>query len=281
VGLTQTGVGSAHLGLEGPEVMTVRMHDAIRARAEAMGRLPGDQRTLDQRMFDAAYEMLLVDADGGPSTVPTLTDLDGELVTVGVRGVQVAVVTPYSVTQGGNAELAEIPGLGPILPSAARELLAQAEVVQRVAVDAGTGEVLAVDDPVRTHREDAVPETTADVGVSGSQVMLRELAGQPVVWRDLSSSSYRTPGRLRRFIEQRDRTCCFPGCTVPGRYCDVDHREEWPRGGTHQDNCHVLCRRHHRAKQFYFALLTLDPATGDSCWTTHEGATYRRPPPRW
>jgi hypothetical protein len=68
---------------------------------------------------------------------------------------------------------------------------------------------------------------------------------------------------------------------VPGRYCDVDHREEWPRGGTHQDNCHVLCRRNHRAKQFYFALLTLDPATGDSCWTTHEGATYRRPPPRW
>jgi hypothetical protein len=68
---------------------------------------------------------------------------------------------------------------------------------------------------------------------------------------------------------------------VPGTYCDTDHRDEWPRGGTHPDNCHLLCRRHHRAKQFYFAQVTLDPTTGDTCWTTHEGTTYRRPPPRW
>jgi hypothetical protein len=111
--------------------------------------------------------------------------------------------------------------------------------------------------------------------------LLRELVSRKVIWRDLNSSAYRVPGRLRRLIEHRDRTCTFPGCTVPGSYCDIDHREEWPRGGTHADNCHALCRRHHRAKQSYFAAVTLDPSTGDTCWTTHDGSTYRHPPPRY
>jgi hypothetical protein len=110
---------------------------------------------------------------------------------------------------------------------------------------------------------------------------LSELAGRKVIRRDLNTSAYRVPGRLRRFVEHRDRTCCFPGCTVPGRFCDVDHREEWPRGRTDPENCHCLCRRHHRAKQFYFAEVVLDPLTGDTLWVTYDGETYRRAQPRY
>jgi hypothetical protein len=349
-----------------------------------MKHLEGDTRSREQREYDAAVELLLIDADQGPgggvSARPT-TGLDGHPVDLVVRGAHVAVLIPYSVTQGGNLELAEIPGLGYVLPSTARELLEHADKITRVAVDADTGEVLAVDDavagPGRRRRsatarhaaaDTPAPLSTEAVGESGDDTpdewpdgspgggtdrdprdrppspgglaarpiadrhcseesasdldaatsaavqaafarlrelppdkpppdlgydpsavalssatreLLRDLASRKVIWRDLNSSAYRVPGRLRRAIEHRDRTCTYPGCTVPGYYCDIDHREEFPRGGTHAGNCHALCRRHHRAKQFYFAAVTLDPTTGDTCWTTYEGSTCRRPPRRY
>ena len=370
VSLWQTGPGGAALTIEGPDLQLALAYRAIRERATAMKHLEGDTRSQAQREADAAIELLTIDADqpagGGVSARPT-TGLDGEPLELVVRGAHIAVVTPYSVTQGGDCELAEIPGFGPILPSTVRELLEHADSLTRVAVDATTGEVLAVDDAVpgpdrarrrQRHSErptassnatdnagvgkavespreegdederdpdkgdggidrDPSPEPKtpapsghalspavaddvlteldgadtcesvdalndeSELSVSASVALLRKLAGRKVIWRDLCTSSYRVPDRLRRFVEHRDRTCCFPGCTVPGRYCDVDHREEWPRGGTHAGNCHVLCRRHHRAKQFYFADVTIDPATGDTLWTTFEGSTYRRPPPRY
>jgi antitoxin (DNA-binding transcriptional repressor) of toxin-antitoxin stability system len=248
------------------------MHDAIRARAEAMGRLPGDTRTLAQRMHDAALELLTVDADGGPSAVAT-TGEDGQPVTLTVRGVQVALIVPVSVATGGELELAEIPGLGPVLPSTARELLAQAETVQRVTVDASTGQVLTVDDPVPGPAQHAAaPEQPV-------QVLLEQVVHEPVVIRDLSSEAYRPPDRLRWHVERRDRTCVFPGCTVPGERCDVDHREPWPHGPTDEANCQCLCRRHHRAKQSYFTV-ELDPDRS-TLWTTPDGRQYRRPPPTY
>jgi antitoxin (DNA-binding transcriptional repressor) of toxin-antitoxin stability system len=291
-----TGVGAAALTIEGPQACIGQMHEAIRARAEAMGRLPGDARTLAQRMHDAAFELLTVDAPGGESTVPAV-GLDGEPVTVTVRGVQVALIVPVSVAQGGDLELAEIPGLGPVLPSTARELLAQADTVQRITVDASTGQVLTVDDPApgpaqlppRTRADDSPVEPRAEtepaevhppVVPETVQVLLEQVTAEPVILKDLSSQAYRPPDRLRRHVERRDRTCAFPGCTVPGERCDVDHREPWPHGPTSEANCHCLCRRHHRGKQCYFTV-ELDPDTGDTIWTTPDGRKYRRPPPTY
>ncbi|HTL23004.1 MAG TPA: HNH endonuclease signature motif containing protein [Mycobacteriales bacterium] len=263
-----SGVGAGTLTIEGPQACIGQMHDAIRARAEAMGRLPGDARTLAQRMHDAAFELLTVDADGGPSAVPAVGE-DGEPVTLTVRGVQVALIVPVSDAAGGEREMAEIPGLGPVLPSTARELLAQADTVQRITVDATTGQVLTVDAPAP--------------GPAAAEEPVRELVEQvvsaPVVIRDLSSEAYRPPDRLRRHVERRDRTCAFPGCTVPGERCDLDHREPWPHGPTSEENCHCLCRRHHRAKQTYFTV-ELDE-DGSTVWTTPDGWQYRRPPPTY
>lgn len=72
----------------------------------------------------------------------------------------------------------------------------------------------------------------------------------------------------------------FPGCTLPGKYCDVDHREPWPHGPTDAQNTQCLCRRHHRAKQSYFTV-TVDPENGDTIWTAPDGRQYRRPPPTY
>lgn len=262
VALSQLGTGSAMLAVEGPDLPLLQAYEAIRARAEAMGRQPGDTRTMAQRMYDAAVELLRVDETGGESLRPTV-GIDGHPTPLSVPAAHVAVVIPYSVTAGGEHELAEVPGFGPLLPSAARALLGSAATLQRVAVDATTGDVLAVDPPL------SGPATAARVD---------ELVSEPVVLRDLRSDAYRVPHRLRTHLELRDRTCVFPGCTVPGKLCDVDHREPWPRGATDPDNCHLLCRTHHRAKQSFFKV-TRDATTGETLWTTPDGRTYRRPPP--
>jgi hypothetical protein len=286
VSLSQTGPGGAALTIDGPDAQLLLAYRAIQERAEAMTHLEGDTRTRAQREADAAVELLTVDAEtapGGAVSARPTTGLDGQPLDLVVRGAHIAVVAPYSVLEGGDHELAEVPGFGYLLPSTARELAEHAERFHRVAVDAITGEVLAVDDAVRPsgHELGSDGEDGPDVDPGDGRALLRELVTRDVIWRDLSTSAYRVPGRLRRMVEARDRTCTFPGCTVAGSSCDIDHREEWPRGGTHIGNCHALCRRHHRAKQFYFAAVTLDSATGDTCWTSYEGTTYRRPPPRY
>ena len=55
------------------------------------------------------------------------------------------------------------------------------------------------------------------------------------------------PARLRRALEQRDRTCRWPGCN---RRCyrQGHHIEHWTRDGgeTNPENCVLLCPFHHR-----------------------------------
>jgi hypothetical protein len=51
---------------------------------------------------------------------------------------------------------------------------------------------------------------------------------------------------LRRAVTVRDQHCQFGGCRVPGKWCDVHHILHWLNGGeTSEDNCVLLCRRHH------------------------------------
>ncbi|MCU1674031.1 MAG: hypothetical protein JWN77_2144 [Frankiales bacterium] len=217
---------------------------AIRASLEAT--LPhdlaaGDDRTRAAREFDLFFELLTGGAEAGRW--------------------QAEVVVPFSVAQGGELEPAEIPGLGPVLPSTARELLDRCETAVSVAVDE-VGVVVAVGDPVRL--EPAL-----------SLRVLQRLTAPPVV-RELSGSGYRFPPRLRRFLEARDRTCVFPGCGRPARLTDKDHRRPWPAGPTSSDNGECLCRHHHRAKHAVFTV-TVD-ADGSYLWTSRGGWQFRRQP---
>lgn len=61
-------------------------------------------------------------------------------------------------------------------------------------------------------------------------------------------------GRGKRFFTdaqrlalwQRDRTCTFPGCTIPPEWCDAHHLTPWSLGGkTNLKDGAILCRRHH------------------------------------
>jgi hypothetical protein len=122
--------GQAALVATGPAAQIA----AIRAALEAT--LPlhpddGDDRSRGAREFDLLVDLLTGSAQ--PS------------------GWQAQIVVPFSTAAGGDLELAEIPGLGPILPATARDLLDQADSLAQVAVD-DDGHVIAVGDPI--HRPD-------------------------------------------------------------------------------------------------------------------------------
>jgi hypothetical protein len=202
---------------------------------------PGDERNRGAREFDLFVDLLTGGATAGSWTAE--------------------VLMPVSVTEGGVLELAEIPGLGPILPSTARDLLDQCDTISQTSIDPD-GQVIAISDPKRV-RDDI-------------RVALRAMIAAPAAPRALSYRTYRPPTRLRRFLEARDRTCVFPGCGRPARKTDKDHRRPWPTGPTSADNLDCLCRHHHRAKHAVFTVLR-DP-DGSYLWITRGGWEFRRHP---
>ena len=63
---------------------------------------------------------------------------------------------------------------------------------------------------------------------------------------DVGTASRIIPLALRRALAARDRGCVVPGCHTPPLFCDVHHLKHWINGGaTDEDNCCLLCRRHH------------------------------------
>jgi hypothetical protein len=60
---------------------------------------------------------------------------------------------------------------------------------------------------------------------------------------------YKVPDSMRCWILFRDGTCRFPGCSMPAKFCDLDHSDEWQHGGeTKVTNLVSLCKRHHMLK---------------------------------
>ena len=98
--------GQALLLARGPAAAIAAIRASLEATLPADAE-PGDERLRDAREFDLFVDLLTGGAEAGSW--------------------QAEVIVPFSVTEGGDLELAEIPGLGPILPSTARDLLEQAD----------------------------------------------------------------------------------------------------------------------------------------------------------
>lgn len=242
---------------------------------------PDDSRTRAAREFDLFVDLLTGGAQAGAW--------------------HVEVVMPFSAAEGGDEDLAEIPGLGPILPATARDLLDHADTIGQTAVGPD-GQVLAVGDPVRNPQRDGQPSPgrpdVAPPPEAAPQPTVRPLPepdplerpllpdpvwaarlallGRPPVVRELIYDGYRIPPRLRRFLEARDRTCVFPGCNRRARRTDKDHRRPWPLGPTSAENLDCLCRHHHRAKHAVFSVLR--DADGAYIWISRGGWQFLRHP---
>ena len=63
---------------------------------------------------------------------------------------------------------------------------------------------------------------------------------------DLGRSTRLVSPALRKALVLRDRGCVFPGCERPAEWCDAHHLVWWEhQGPTNEENCALLCRRHH------------------------------------
>lgn len=258
--------GQAGYALEGPAAQVIALSEAMHARAVTVSRTPGESRSLAQIEFDLAAELL---------TTGTLTG--------GVApSIEVQVVMPLAVATGGGNGLGELVGYGPLGPDTCRELLAHASTLRRILTDPA-GNVSAVGDAVRVRRlspaaPTAGPAASADepTGLPAEVASaFARMMSAPLSAPGLSSERYRPTNRAVRFVQTRDRTCRFPGCTTSATGTDIDHARPWPHGPTSPDNLHCLCRHHHRAKQSGLFTVTRTP-DGTTTWTaTRSGRTYR------
>lgn len=135
---------------------------------------------------------------------------------------------------------ADCVGAGPIPASAAREMLAVAELVtfRRLLVDGSSGHVL-----------------------------------------DADAKRYRLTERERAFILLRDGTCRHPGCNQPARRCEVDHATPYGDGGsTSADNLGALCTRHHLEKTHAGWSIEDGAADGSCTFVSPLGRRYRHEP---
>ncbi len=93
-----------------------------------------------------------------------------------------------------------------------------------------------------------------------------------VLW---DGTTRRRPGAaMTRSVHARYHTCIFPGCRMPARDCDLDHRHPHTQGGpTCPHNLAPLCRRHHTAKHNRKWRIQRNP-TGHHTLTSPHGHTY-------
>ena len=120
-----------------------------------------------------------------------------------------------------------------------------------------------------------VERLASTVGAAFTVALVDEKRG---VTRWTSRFTYRPSITTRRFVEQRDEHCRFPGCMRPGEFCDADHVVPYADGGaTSAANLQLLCRHHHRAKTFggWAVAMRTD---GVCVWNSPTGAWYRTDP---
>jgi hypothetical protein len=245
VGFGRGVEGQASVWATGPAAQIAAIRASLEATLDPQPE-PADERSTDARRFD-----LLVDLLTGSQTP---------------SGWTASIVVPYRTAAGGELELAELPGLGPVLPSTAQQLLGQCHSLSQVAVDTH-GQVLAVGDPIPGPAATPSPEAAS----AATAFVLQRLLTQPL-HPPAPTRAYRVPTRLSRYLKARDRCCVFPGCHRLA--VDLDHRIPWPTGATDAANLQCLCRHHHRAKQAAFTV-TLTP-DGHHAWTTRGGWVFLR-----
>ena len=83
---------------------------------------------------------------------------------------------------------------------------------------------------------------------------------------------------LKRWLQARDGTCRFPGCSRSARSSEIDHTRPWAAGGpTEEANLAHLCRSHHRLKTLGYWRAT-QTGGGTIRWTSPAGRTYDTSP---
>jgi hypothetical protein len=92
--------------------------------------------------------------------------------------------------------------------------------------------------------------------------------------------SYRVPQDLKNWLQIRDATCRFPGCSRHASRCEIDHTHDWAHDGqTRHDNLAHLCKSHHILKhKSDWQVAQARDGTGNLTWTSPAGRNYTTKP---
>ncbi|PPB49445.1 endonuclease [Arthrobacter pityocampae] len=94
----------------------------------------------------------------------------------------------------------------------------------------------------------------------------------------LDRTRYRPSEDLRTWVQLREKTCSFYGCSRAASRCDLDHLLAWADdGSTSATNLYPVCRRHHMLKHQTDWTPSPDP-DGGLRWLSPGGRTYSTPP---
>jgi len=108
-----------------------------------------------------------------------------------------------------------------------------------------------------------------------SRVLLDERTGVVI---ETSIDTYRPNRAMRRFVQERDGRCRFPGCRRNAKRCEPDHVIPYSRGGpTAPWNLAALCKHHHRVKHDAGWALTMT-REGVCTWTDPHHRKYATHP---
>jgi hypothetical protein len=111
--------------------------------------------------------------------------------------------------------------------------------------------------PFETITERANERGTTHVGATLDAATVRKFACDAGIHRVITGpgSSILDFGHETRLVSEnlflalvaRDQHCRWPGCTIRANWCDAHHIVEWADGGpTTDENCALLCHRHHQ-----------------------------------
>lgn len=265
-----------------------------------------DERTADQRRFDALQDMLLGRA---PLPANPLCEVAGghlhDQAPCGCRtgqpapcGADIQVFVSHGGALGTTDEAAELVGHGPLERDQLDDLLRNGArltpvftgpdgvpvaVGNRVHLPRGAtaAEVreallrLTEQPPPAVHPRDPQdhPPPTPCRGSPPSRPrppVLPMATGHPPG----QTGPYKVRGPLRRLLFARAPRCEFPGCGARAVRCDAEHDVAWPDGPTCACNLGPCCRRHHRVKQEGW---TKTRITDGVLWTSPSGRQQLSP----
>jgi hypothetical protein len=231
---------------EAREGRTVRVRPLSEGMSEVCAPVPTVIAVgIDDRLTQMAHAV--IDSRPSPGAPEKGTDVQGNVFTGDTRTMdQIRADLFAQLLLAGSPVVDPAAGDGPGPLGAIR---AKVQVVIPALALAGT-DTIETAGPADLIGHSPIDPGTARELAAGATWWER-LVTHPVTGTVLAADGYARPASLDRWLRARDQHCRTIGCRTPAINCEVDHNDDYAKGGKteHSNLCH-FCQRHHSMKQF-------------------------------
>lgn len=230
---------------EAREARTVRIRPLSDGMSEVCAPVPTVIAVgIDDRLTQMARAV--IDSRPGPDCTEDGLDVQGHLFTGDTRTIdQVRADLFAQLLLAGSPVVAPAAGDGPG-PLGAIRAKVQVVVPALALTDTDTDTAGPAD---LVGHSPIDPETARELAAGAT--WWERLVTHPISGTVLAADGYARPAALNRWLRARDQHCRALGCRIPAIRCEVDHNDDYAKGGKteHGNLCH-FCQRHHSMKQF-------------------------------